>query len=92
MSSNLITIDWIILGVYFVACLAVGLHYTKRASRNTDEYFVGGRTMSWWLVGTAMVATTFSADTPLAITGLVAKYGIAGNWLWWCLVASGTLS
>jgi SSS family solute:Na+ symporter len=92
MSSNLLAIDWAILLAYFAACFLVGLYYIKRASRNTDEYFVGGRSMAWWLVGTSMVATTFSADTPLAITGLVAKYGIAGNWLWWCLVASGTLS
>jgi solute:Na+ symporter, SSS family len=92
MTPSLITIDWVIVGVYFAACFVVGLYYTKRAAQNTEEYFVGGRTMAWWLVGTSMVATTFSADTPLAITGLVAKYGIAGNWLWWCLVASGTLS
>lgn len=92
MPRNLIAIDWVILAAYFAACFAVGLYYTRRASRHTDEYFVGGRTMAWWLVGTSMVATTFSADTPLAVTGLVAKHGIAGNWLWWCLVASGTLS
>ncbi|MES2696338.1 MAG: sodium:solute symporter family protein [Verrucomicrobiota bacterium] len=92
MTPNLIGIDWVILGVYFAACFVVGLYYAKRASKDIDEYFVGGRSLAWWLVGTSMVATTFSADTPLAVTGLVAKYGIAGNWLWWCLVASGTLS
>ncbi|PTX94340.1 sodium:solute symporter family protein [Opitutus sp. ER46] len=92
MSHSLVTLDWIILGVYFAACFVVGLYYTRRASRNTDEFFVGGRSMAWWLIGTSMVATTFSADTPLAVTGLVAKHGIAGNWLWWCLVPAGTLS
>ncbi len=39
-----------------------------------------------------MVATTFAADTPLAVTGMVAVGGIAGNWLWWCFVASGMLT
>ena len=34
-----------------------------------------------------MVATTFSADTPLAVTELVAEKGIAGNWLWWNMIA-----
>src|SRR5437899_8797555 len=39
-----------------------------------------------------MVATTFAADTPLAVTGLVASYGIAGNWLWWSMLMSGMLT
>src|SRR5437763_15117618 len=39
-----------------------------------------------------MVATTFAADTPLAVTGFVAKNGIAGNWLWWNFVMSGMLT
>ena len=49
---------------------------------------MGGRNVSWWLAGTSMVATTFAADTPLAVTGLVAMYGIAGNWLWWNMLMS----
>src|SRR6185295_13257800 len=51
-----------------------------------------GRNVSWWLAGTSMVATTFAADTPLAVTGLVATGGIAGNWVWWCFVASGMMT
>src|SRR5262245_64500878 len=39
-----------------------------------------------------MVATTFAADTPLVVTGLVATRGVAGNWLWWNFVASGMLT
>ena len=39
-----------------------------------------------------MVATTFAADTPLAVTGMVARGGIAGNWLWWSFVAGGMLT
>ncbi len=36
-----------------------------------------------------MVATTFAADTPLAVTGLVAKNGLAGNWFWWAFALGG---
>ena len=39
-----------------------------------------------------MVATTFASDTPLAITGFVAKYGIAGNWVWWSFAFSGMMT
>ncbi len=57
-----------------------------------SEFFLSGRNVPWWLAGTSMVATTFAADTPLVVTGLVARNGIAGNWLWWNMVASGMLT
>jgi Na+/proline symporter len=84
--------DWLILVAYFVLSGAIGLYYTRRAGRSVAEYFVSGRTLPWWLAGTSMVATTFAADTPLVVSGLVAKYGVAGNWLWWNLALSGMLT
>jgi Na+/proline symporter len=85
-------IDWAVIVLYFVASLVIGLLYARRASGSTDEYFLSGRSIPWWLAGTSMVATTFAADTPLAVTGLTVKYGIAGNWLWWSFVMSGILT
>jgi solute:Na+ symporter, SSS family len=79
----LTTLDWVIIAAYFVASAAVGLWYSKRGSRSVNEYFLTGRSLPWWLAGTSMVATTFAADTPLAVAGLVARNGIAGNWIWW---------
>src|SRR5881398_1459056 len=84
--------DWSVVALYFLFNIAVGLYYKSRASRNTAEFFLSGRNVPWWLAGTSMVATTFAADTPLAVTGLVARNGVAGNWLWWNLVASGMLT
>src|SRR5207237_4034668 len=66
--------------------------YARRASGSTTEFFLSGRSVPWWLAGTSMVATTFAADTPLVVTGMVARYGIAGNWLWWNMAASGMLT
>src|SRR5437899_3014995 len=84
--------DWSIVALYFLFNVAIGLYYKGRASRDTAECFLSGRNVPWWLAGTSMVATTFAADTPLAVTGLVARNGVAGNWLWWNLVASGMLT
>jgi SSS family transporter len=75
--------DWLIIALYFMISAAIGLAYTRKASRSLADYFVTGRSLPWWLAGTSMVATTFAADTPLAVAGFVAKYGVAGNWLWW---------
>jgi solute:Na+ symporter, SSS family len=84
--------DWLVVVMYFAFNLAVGLYYRKKGSRSTDDFFVSGREVTWWLAGTSMVATTFAADTPLAVTGLVATQGIAGNWLWWSFLLSGMMT
>jgi solute:Na+ symporter, SSS family len=85
-------IDWTIIVLYFVASAAVGVFYAKRAGKNMQEFFLSGRNLPWWLAGTSMVATTFAADTPLAVTELVARNGIAGNWLWWNFLFGGMLT
>jgi Na+/proline symporter len=85
-------VDWVIIAAYFAFNLAIGFYYRKKATGSVDDYFVSGRNVSWWLAGTSMVATTFAADTPLAVTGLVARNGIAGNWIWWSMVFSGMMT
>src|SRR6267142_3983818 len=85
-------IDWAIVAAYFVLSAAIGLYFTKRGGASLDQYFLSGRQVPWWLAGASMVATTFAADTPLVVTGLVATKGVAGNWLWWCFVMSGMLT
>jgi solute:Na+ symporter, SSS family len=89
---QLTLIDWIAIAAYFLLNILIGLYYRKRATGSTEDYFVSGRDATWWLAGTSMVATTFAADTPLAVTGLVASFGIAGNWLWWSMLMSGLLT
>ncbi len=88
---NLSVLDWTVIAAYFLFNLGIGLYYA-RATGSTSEFFLSGRDVPWWLAGTSMVATTFAADTPLAVTGFVARNGIAGNWLWWNFVMSGMLT
>jgi Na+/proline symporter len=89
---HLVASDWLIIALYFIVSAAIGLAYTRKAGRSLADYFVSGRSLPWWLAGTSMVATTFAADTPLVVAGLVAKYGVAGNWLWWNGAFSGVLT
>ncbi|MGQ0814733.1 MAG: sodium:solute symporter family protein [Gemmatimonadota bacterium] len=77
------TIDWIIVAAYMLLTLAIGLYLARRASGSLVDFFVGGRSLPWWLAGTSMAATTFSIDTPLYVAGVVGTRGIAGNWEWW---------
>ena len=84
--------DWIVIVGYLLVNLLIGLYYRRRASGNTEEFFISGRDVSWWLAGTSMVATTFAADTPLLVCGLVARQGIAGNWIWWGSCIGGMMT
>lgn len=88
----LTNIDWIIVLIYFLISLSIGIILSRRASRSTGDFFLSGRKLPWYIAGTSMVATTFAADTPLAVTELVAVNGIAGNWLWWNMLFGGMLT
>lgn len=85
-------LDYAFIAGYLILTLAIGLMFSSRASENVGEFFLSGRKLPWWLAGTGMVATTFAADTPLAVAGFVAKNGIAGNWVWWTFVSGGMLT
>lgn len=88
----LATIDWIIIIVFILLSLGISLWYRQQAGKSLSNFFLGGRNLPWYIAGLSMVATTFAADTPLAVTELVAKNGIAGNWLWWSFLTGGMLT
>ncbi|RPG54935.1 MAG: Na+:solute symporter [Flavobacteriales bacterium TMED96] len=85
-------IDWPIIVIFFLITLLIGLWSSKTAGKSTDEFFLSGRNMPWWLLGVSMVATTFSADTPNLVTDIVRTNGVAGNWVWWAFLLTGMLT
>ncbi len=85
-------IDWAIIAILLTVSMGIGIYLSKRASRSTADFFLTGRNLPWYVAGTSMVATTFAADTPLAVTELVAQSGISGNWLWWNMLFGGMLT
>ncbi len=82
-------LDWMVLAAYGAIALAVGLAFARRAGSGTGEFFLGGRQLPWWLLGTSMVATTFSTDTPNLVTDLVRTGGVSHNWAWWAFLITG---
>ena len=89
---NFTLLDWSAIVGYLVITLVIGVWFRRRSSRSVDDYFLSGRKANWWLAGTSMVATTFAADTPLVVTGLVYSQGVSGNWLWWGFLLSGMMT
>ncbi len=82
-------LDWTVLAAYGAVVLAVGLVFGRRAGRGAGQFFLAGRNLPWWLLGTSMVATTFSTDTPNLVTDLVRNGGVSGNWMWWAFLITG---
>ena len=89
---KLVRIDFIILAVFFSIVLLIGYIASKKAGKNTSEFFLGGRGMPWWLLGISMVACTFSADTPNLVTGFVREDGVGKNWAWWAFLITGMVT
>ena len=82
-------LDWFVVVASLVACYAPAAFYVKRAGVSTAEYFTSGQAAPWWLVGTSMVATTFSTDTPNLVTDFVRTHGVSYNWVWWAFLFTG---
>ena len=82
-TGRMTTIDWSLVVLYVVVSVAIGVILSRRARTSLASFFTSGGKMPWYLLGTSMVATTFAADTPLAISGFVFTQGISGNWFWW---------
>jgi Na+/proline symporter len=92
MNMTLSILDWLVIVAYFLLSMGIIWYYRNKGKDSLEDYFVGGRNMPWYLAGLSMVATTFAADTPLAVTELVVKDGISGNWLWWNMLIGGMLT
>jgi len=86
------TIDWVILGIFFVILLSIGFLASRNAGKSASDFFLSGRNMPWWLLGVSMVATTFSCDTPNLVTDIVRQNGVSGNWAWWAFLLTGMLT
>ncbi len=89
---KLATLDWALIISFFVIFLFIGIYVSKKAGKDTNEFFLSGRNMPWWLLGISMVATTFAADTPGLVTELVRNNGVSGNWVWWAFLLTGMLT
>ncbi len=89
---TLSTLDWAFIIGFFLVSLTIGLLVSRQSGKTSSDFFLSGRNMPWWLLGVSMVATTFSADTPNLVTGLVRESGVAGNWGWWAFLLTGMLT
>ena len=81
MAPKLLAVDYLVIGGYMLFALVVGVVLSRKASESSENYFLGGRTLPWWLVGISMVATSFASDTPIVVTEMIRQYGLQR--IWW---------
>ena len=92
LAMQLQPLDWAIIAIFFVVVVGIGIVASRFAGKSSGNYFLGGRTMPWWLLGISMVACTFSCDTPNLVTDIVRNNGVSGNWVWWAFLLTGMLT
>ena len=88
----MVALDWLVVVVYCILVVGIGVFQKSKADKGTDDYFVSGRKLNWWMAGTAMAASAWASDTPLLITGYIRNHGIWFNWQWWSLGVSSMLA
>ena len=86
---DLALIDWSIIIIFLALSLYIGIKFKDKANNSLSDFFLGGRNLPWYIAGISMVATTFAADTPLAVAEMVSQNGISKNWLWWSFLIGG---
>ena len=89
---SLSTLDLLIILFFFGISLFIGFWVSKKAGKDSSQFFLSGKNMPWWLLGVSMVATTFSTDTPNLVTDIVRSNGVSGNWVWWAFLLTGLLT
>ena len=92
LALQLQPIDWAIIAIFFAVVVGIGIVASRFAGKSSENFFLGGRTMPWWLLGISMVACTFSCDTPNLVTDIVRNHGVSGNWVWWAFLLTGMLT
>lgn len=92
MDITLTLADYFVIVAIMLCLIGVGLYFTKKGSTSLDSYFVSGRSLKWYIAGTSMIATSFAADTPLWVSGLVRTHGIHYIWQFWAPLIGAVLA
>jgi SSS family solute:Na+ symporter len=86
------SLDYFFFLFPFLVIISILFFSRSKGSQTLSSYFQAEGKLGWFVAGTAMVATTFAADTPLAVTEIVRANGVSGNWLWWYMAIGGLVT
>lgn len=76
--SGLESIDYVILFTYLIMLVSLGVFLSfNRETKNTNDYFLAGNTLTWWAVGASLIAANISAEQLIGMAGTAYADGIA---------------
>jgi SSS family solute:Na+ symporter len=75
--DGFVTIDWIVVALYFLVLFAIALWVIKQKQKNTTDYFLAGRHIGWFVIGTSIFASNIGSEHIVGLAGTAAKTGLA---------------
>ncbi|MCL6273734.1 sodium:solute symporter [Muricauda sp. 2012CJ35-5] len=76
MESILETVDWWVLGAYLLALIAVAIWVVLQKNKNTEDYFLAGRNVGWFLIGASIFASNIGSEHVVGLAGTGAESGM----------------
>jgi solute:Na+ symporter, SSS family len=85
-------LDWFWIILFLVLMIGAGVLFYRLGKRSESDFFLAGRGLPWWLPASSVYATHTATDTPMWVTGVVYRYGLAGIWYTffsaWCAISA----
>src|SRR5271169_1620835 len=81
MQLNLHVVDICIIVGYFVAVVLIGLWVSRRGAKDLDSYFLGGKTLPWWMLGVSDASGMFDISGTMLMVYWLFVYGLKSVWL-----------
>jgi SSS family solute:Na+ symporter len=68
-TSVLEQLDWVVLGIYFLALVAVAVWVMLQKNNNTEDYFLAGRNVGWFVIGASIFASNIGSEHVVGLAG-----------------------
>jgi SSS family solute:Na+ symporter len=81
-TARLVTIDYVVLALYFLIIFAIGWYFSRK-ERNTTDYFLAGRDVAWWAIGASLFSSNIGSEHFIGLAGSGAATGMAAGHFEW---------
>jgi len=85
-------IDCLVIALFFAILFGIAAFCSRRAGRDSEDFFLSGRSMPWWLIGVSMCAASTSTNSANMFTEFIRNSGLSENWKWWAFLLTGMLT
>jgi len=84
--------DWAAIVAFFAILVGIAVGCSRKAGSDSEDFFLSGRSMPWWLIGVSMCAASTSTNSANMFTEFIRNSGLSENWKWWAFLLTGMLT